>query len=55
MESAIKQNINVIDSEPVEEIMDSYRLHLEALCRSHKTISWYLEILKRYFRLPGIR
>ncbi len=31
------------------ELLDDYRLTLEALNRSPKTISWYLEILNRFF------
>jgi len=32
-----------------DELLDCYRLSLEALNRSPKTISWYLEILRRFF------
>lgn len=34
---------------PVKRILDEYRLSLEAANRSRKTISWYLDILGRYF------
>jgi len=33
----------------VPDLLNDYRNHLTALARSEKTISWYLDILKRYF------
>jgi site-specific recombinase XerD len=38
-----------LKSDSYIELMDIYFFHLEALGRSAKTISWYKEILKRYF------
>jgi integrase/recombinase XerD len=34
---------------PVSDLLEDYRLNLLALNRSPKTITWYMEILKRYF------
>ena len=34
---------------PFRELLDEYRLSLEAMNRSPKTISWYLEIIGGYF------
>jgi len=34
---------------PAAELLGEYRLHLEASNRSRKTISWYLDILRRFF------
>jgi site-specific recombinase XerD len=33
----------------IEELISEYRLHLEATNRSQKTISWYLDILHKFF------
>jgi site-specific recombinase XerD len=33
----------------IELIIDEYELHLEAINRSQKTISWYLDILRNFF------
>jgi site-specific recombinase XerD len=33
----------------VDRLLDEYRLSLEALNRSHKTVCWYLDIINRYF------
>lgn len=33
-----------------DTLLDQYRLHLEILNRSSKTITWYLDILRRFFK-----
>ena len=33
----------------VSDLLEDYKNHLRALARSEKTISWYQDILKRYF------
>lgn len=39
-----------IPFDSMEDMLDCYRQSLEAKNRSHKTISWYLDILKRFFK-----
>jgi integrase/recombinase XerD len=47
------QKVNEYDTESlqlhVEDLLSAYRRHLEAANRSPKTISWYMEILRRFF------
>ena len=47
------QKVNKYDTESlrlhIEDLLSAYRRHLEAANRSPKTISWYLEILHRFF------
>ena len=38
-----------VDGISIPEILDEYWRDLQALNRSNKTISWYRDILKRYF------
>jgi site-specific recombinase XerD len=49
LKSAVKQKIVVISSVPFGKLLAEYRLSLEAMNRSCKTIPWYVEILQRYF------
>lgn len=44
-----KQNTTTGVNLSLTELLDQYQLDLEAMNRSHKTISWYVEILQRYF------
>ena len=47
------QKVNKYDTESlrlqIEALLDAYRRYLEAANRSPKTISWYMEILRRFF------
>ena len=47
------QKVNQADAEPlqlqIEDLLSAYIRHLEAANRSPKTISWYTEILRRFF------
>ena len=47
------QTVNKYDTESlrlhIEDLLSAYRRHLEAANRSPKTISWYMEILRRFF------
>jgi len=47
------QKVNKYDTESlrlhIEDLLSAYRRHLEAANRSPKTISWYMEILRRFF------
>jgi len=47
------QKVNKYDTESlrlnIEGLLSAYRRHLEAANRSPKTISWYMEILRRFF------
>ena len=45
----IKRSTTDISCIPWTTMLDDYRLSLEALNRSPRTISWYLDILTRYF------
>lgn len=49
MEKMNKQNILELTGESFKELLDTYFLQLGVLDRSAKTISWYKEILIRYF------
>ena len=44
-----KDPINI----PIKTLLDEYRIYLEALGRSPKTIIWYQEILVKYFTFIG--
>jgi len=48
MKKTGSSNLTVVNGESFNEILDFYRLYLEALGRSNKTIFWYLGILKQY-------
>ena len=52
------QKVNKYDTESlrlqIEALLDAYRRHLEAANRSPKTISWYMEILRRFFDFMDI-
>lgn len=49
----LKRVGTTIPGQLVNGILDEYRLSLEASNRSPKTISWYLEIIERYFNFLG--
>ena len=38
----------------IDDLLDAYRRHLEAANRSPKTISWYMEILRRFSGFLGV-
>ena len=43
------KNVRVLTGDILKGILENYELYLVALGRSKKTISWYLEILRKYF------
>lgn len=43
------KNVSVLTGDILKGILENYELYLVALGRSKKTISWYLEILRKYF------
>lgn len=45
----VKQNAVSVCNVSFRVLLDEYRLSLEAMNRSPKTISWYMEIIERYF------
>lgn len=47
--NTVKQNVASGSNVSFRELLDEYRLSLEAMNRSPKTISWYMEIMRRYF------
>jgi len=45
----VEKGLNFTAFDSMEDMLDCYRQSLEAKNRSHKTINWYLDILKRYY------